>query len=237
MTNKTKNKLAKSIQDDILAIEQFLELIEEPHAFENAKIKKTADSLTRLLPKMKAEISVLSDESDTTENLNNSLEEDCRALKDETKNLNRSVREKNKELQKLKEAPKKLKDPETKKKLKDFGLLKKEVLTLEESVDGKNKHLAELQEKHQAFKELKEDLARHTDAVADEKNKISQLEQEARQCEARLEELTTIESQKLQDLHDHQLLKSLRLALKAKHEDLQPPLWAKLVEVLDFENE
>lgn len=237
MKKTIKKQLTASIQENILAIEMFLEQIRDPHSFKSEKIKNNVNALNTLLPGMKDEITAASQELEQIKNRSKDLELDCQSLKEEIKLLDKALRGKNKELQKLKDILKIINDPLSKEKLKVFKQLKEEIQTLEKSTREKNRQLAELQEKIDTFEALKEELDQHIDNIDDEKDKISQLEQDIRQCKIKLEELTTGESQKLTDLHNQEVLNVLRLALKAKHENLEPPHWEKLLEILEIEDE
>lgn len=237
MKKTNKKQLTASIQENILAIEMFLEQTREPHTFESEKIKKNVTTLAALLPGIKDEITAKLQELEQIKSRGQNLELDCQSLKTEIKTLNKTLREKNKELVKLQDVVKIIDDPLSKDKIKDFKQLKKEVQTLEESNREKNRQMAELQEKIDTLEALKTELQQHIETIADEKGKISQLQKNIQQGETKLEELTTGESQKLQDLYDQEVLSVLRLALKAKHENLEPPHWQKILEILEIEDE
>jgi chromosome segregation ATPase len=237
MKNTIKNQLAASIKDEILVIERYLERTRDPQTFETGKIKPNVNSLTILLPGMAAEIAAVSKQLEKNNELNRNLEQDCLSLTGESKTLSKNLREKNQELKKSQEILNMLKGPLSREKLKAFEQLHEEVRKLEESIAAKKNQSAELQEKAEAFEALKEKLARCIDASDEEKGKISQLQQDIRECEHQLEELKAQEPQRLEDIRNQRLLTVLRWALTAKHENLDPPHWEKLLEILEIEDE
>ncbi len=237
MRINTKNQLTTSIRDEIQTIQEFLVQQEAPHSFETQKLKQNVDSLTILLPRMTDEITTLSAELEQKKILNKTLEDDAQFLTAEIKTLTKTLREKHKYLKKLENILTIIKDPQTQEKIKIFEQNYLEVPQLEESIQEKNSQLTELQNKLDTFVALKDELAHYINAIDDEKKTIAQLELDILQGESRLEEVTAIElPQNLEKCKLH-LLNAMRLALTVKHQNLEPPHWEKILELLEQEDE
>jgi chromosome segregation ATPase len=232
-----KKELLTSIRTDIRAIEQTLESIEDAAAFESAAIKNHTDSLSTLLPLLKDEVNKIACKEQEAQVQIKGLEKECEFFEQETRTLKQTLNKKNMEKQKMEEIIAELDDLETKKQLDAFDRIDKEILKLEQRIEKKNNQLKQLREKIESAEALQEGLGRCIGEVRKEKERTAQLQEQTRQAREELEELATTVARELKIQQDHVLLAALRMALYAKHENLEPPQWGRLIELLDLEDE